>query len=52
MLILGFKVLQSKDLQVSMTVHKPIINPIVQVGGKWQLRCDADTYLYANSEEI
>ena len=43
MLILGFKVLQSKDLQVSMTLHKPIINPIVQIGGKRQLRCDTDT---------
>ena len=47
------KVLQSKDLQVSMTLHKPIINPIVQVRGKCQLRRDADTYLYASySEEI
>ena len=53
MWILGFKVLQSKDLQVSMTLHKPIINPIVQVRGKCQLRRDADTYLYASySEEI
>ena len=43
MLILGFKVLQFKDLKVSMTLHKPIINPTVQIGGKRQLRCDADT---------
>ena len=34
MWILGFKVLQSKDLHVSMTLHKLMINPIVQVGGK------------------
>ena len=34
MWILGFKVLQSKDLQVSMTLYKPIIKLIVQVGGK------------------
>ena len=31
MWILGFKVLQSIYLQVSMTLHKPIIKPIVQI---------------------
>ena len=34
MLIFGFKVLQSKDLKVSMTLRKPIINLTVQIGGK------------------